>query len=137
MIKRYEFRTAKGSIVKLAVDVEHITTETADADGYKVEIPADIWVRKIIEFSVNGEVSKRADFTYHGKDRVIKYGEVTQKGKTCPLLVLLPKDIVEDIFGEEARAAKARIRQELEADRKYQNRRKAIEDAMTLGGDTW
>lgn len=137
MIKRYEFTTAKGSSVKLAVELEHITSDTADADGYKVEIPADVWIRKIVEFSVNGEVSKRADFTYYGKDRVIKYGEVTQKGKACPLLVLLPKDIVKDIFGEESQKAKARVRQELEADRKYQNRRKAIEDAMTLGGDTW
>lgn len=109
MKKHFEWTTPKGANVELTVDIEHITKRSTSADGDVVEIDCDEWIRTVETFKLNGieQPMKKLD-----SNRNAVIGNQTKRNI---IGVLLPDDIIEEIFGEERRARKERLDRELAA----------------------
>ena len=55
MTKTFSWKTARGADVEMNVTVEHVKTETINADGHKMEVACSKWIRKINSMKVNGK----------------------------------------------------------------------------------
>lgn len=105
------FKTARGANIELTT--EHITSEIINADGHKVEVKADRIVIK--EVKVNGESHMGVLIDYKGQ-KVIRFG---YNGNN-PLLIAIPADVYEAVWGEYDRRVEENARRNIEADRKYE-----------------
>lgn len=122
MTKTYEWTTPRGAKITATITVNHITRKTINADGHKVEVNCDEWTRSIDEMTINGKPTAMRKLHYEQNTDCILTGYC---GKDR-LLVALPADVVEDIYGEERRERAARQARSDAADREYEAHRNAI-----------
>lgn len=112
--------------MELTVDVKHITTETVNADGFDMDVKCDKWQRNITECRVNGKDTARKELCY---ERGMSCVLVGYQGKNR-ILIALPKDVEEAIYGEERKAAKEKEARRAEVEKAYQAHREMMRKAM-------
>ncbi|HWS42101.1 MAG TPA: hypothetical protein VN421_03325 [Pseudoflavonifractor sp.] len=126
MTNTYTWTTAKGAAIEATITVTHITTETVDADGYKVDVKCDRWQRTVDSITVNGNATKLRELW-------------NEKGTACllidrigkdRLLIVIPTDVVTAIYGEEREVTARRIKAARAADAEYTASYNRIKKAM-------
>lgn len=122
----YKWTTPRGANVELTVDVQHITTKTVSADGFDLDVKCDEWHRNITECRVNGKATERKELCY---ERGMSCVLVGYQGKNR-ILIALPKDVEEAIYGEERKAAKEKEARRAEVEKAYQAHREMMRKAM-------
>lgn len=128
MDKTYKWTTAKGAEVEMTIVVEHITKETVFSDGWHGEIKCNHWYREITLMRVNGKQTKLKQlWNEKGMECVL----IERIGKDR-VLVLLPKEVEEEIYGEERRDIEERTRRSIALEKEYWAERKKVEDAMNM-----
>lgn len=120
MTKTYTWKTPRGAQIEATIRVEHETTAKTSADGWEMEVKCDSWFRIVEDMKVNGRATKMMELTKYGDQDCIM---IDKAGKD-KVLVAIPADVVEDLFGEERRTEKAideandRLEEKMEAHRK-------------------
>ena len=128
MKKSYKWMTPRGAKVEAVINVDHITTETVSADGFEVEVSCNKWSYSVDSITVNGKPTKRKEFwTESGKRCIL----IDMIGKDR-LLVALPKEIEEDIYGEEREMGRKAYERAVKIEKKLDDERKAVEKMMNL-----
>lgn len=122
----FAWTTARGAKVELSVEVRHITTETVNADGVAVAVKCDKWEREVTECRLNGKDTALKELWNERGTRCILIG---RRGKDR-ILVALPKDVEEAIYGEERKAAKEKEVRRAEVEKAYQAHREMMRKAM-------
>lgn len=122
----YKWTTARGANVELAVDVKHITTETINADGFDMDVKCDKWQRSVSKCLVNGKATALKELCYERGMCCVLIG---RQGRDR-ILVALPKDVEEAIYGEERKAAKEKEARRAEVEKSYQAHREMMRKAM-------
>lgn len=122
----YKWTTPRGANVELTVDVQHITTKTVSADGFDLDVKCDEWHRNITECRVNGKSTARKEFWH---ERGMCCVLVGYQGKNR-ILIALPKDVEEAIYGEERKAVKEKEARRAEVEKAYQAHREMMRKAM-------
>lgn len=122
----YKWTTARGANVELTVDVKHITTEKASADGFDLDVKCDKWHRSVSECLVNGKATALKELCYERGMCCVLIG---RQGKDR-ILVALPKDVEEAIYGEERKEAKEKEARRAEVEKAYQAHREMMRKAM-------
>ena len=122
----FAWTTARGANVELTVDVKHITTETVNADGFEMDVKCDKWQRSVSECRVNGKATALKELCY---ERGMCCVLVGYQGKNR-ILIALPKDVGEAIYGEERKAAKEKEARRAEIEKDYQAHREMMRKAM-------
>jgi hypothetical protein len=111
--KSFDWTTQKGSKITVTIEINHITEKEVNLDGDKFTTKTSAWTYRIASLSINGK-SEKGELSYYQGNRAIKYGEIKQAGKLCPLLVLVPENVVKEVYGTE----QAEIAEKAEASRK-------------------
>ena len=119
------FKTQRGSTVELVT--EHITSEIINADGHEVSVKCD--KIEITELKINGK-KEIATLTEYQGHKVLNYGCQTIKGKKHQMLVLIPTDVYDKVWGEYDKRISDRIKTEIEAENKYQAHHNAVKKMM-------
>ena len=117
--------TAKGA--KIELTTEHVTTEIIELDGHKASVKADRI--EIINCTVDGE-EVIAKLTRYQNKNVLNYGTAKAKGITRPLLILVPDNVYETVWGEYDRRVTARAIADMETEGKYQKNYNRVLKAM-------
>ncbi len=112
--------------MELTVDVKHITTKEINADGHIFDVKCDEWHRSVSECRVNGKATALKELCY---ERGMSCVLVGRQGKDR-ILVALPKDVEEAIYGEERKAAKEKETRRAEVEKAYQAHREMMRKAM-------
>lgn len=128
MEKTYKWTTAKGAEVEMTIVVEHITKETVFSDGWHGEIKCNRWHREIIDMKLNGNPTKLKQLWNEKGMECVLIGKVG----IDRLLVVLPDEIKEEIYGEENREFKEKMERSLKIEKEYWAERKMVEDAMNM-----
>lgn len=103
--KTYNWTTQRGAKISATITVEHITTKIADADGFKLPVKCSEWVRTVNCLTVNGKETEMHELYNERGTRCILIGRV---GKDR-VLVALPADVVDSVYGEEIAENKRKI----------------------------
>lgn len=114
-VNDFEWVTPKGAKIEATIVVEHITREIIDSDGFKIVGNCDEWRRNVENFAINGsETDLKELWNEHGI-RCILYG---RHGRDR-LLVALPKNVEEAVYGEETEALKHQLAAAAESEKAY------------------
>lgn len=124
-MKTNTWTTAKGAKIELVT--EHKTTEEVDLDGHKATIKVD--AIEIVSCKVSGKEVNAKLTSYQGK-KVLDFGTTKINGVTHPLLILIPSDIYENVWGEYDRRFDAETKAELKAHSEYQQHYNKVIKAM-------
>lgn len=125
MIKTNNWLTAKGS--KIILTTQDITSEVIDLDGHKATVNCDRI--DIVKCTVDGNEQRVSLHHYQGKN-VLHMGYKTIDGTKHPLMILIPDDVYEDIWGNYNRRFAAELKAQLKADESYQDNYNKILKAM-------
>lgn len=117
--------TAKGSKIELTTECH--TSEIIDLDGHKVTVKADRI--DVVNCTVNGQKVNATLTKYQGKN-VLNYGTTKVNGTTHPLMILMPDNVYQAIWGEYDRRIKEQAMAEIKAEAKYQENRNKVLKAM-------
>lgn len=104
MTKTYHWTTPRGAKIAATITSEHVTHDIVDADGYKIEVKCDRWDYRVDDITVNGKPTELKRLWIEDGKRCILIG---MRGKDR-ILVALPADVEQDVYGEEKAHAKAR-----------------------------
>lgn len=126
MTKTYNWTTPRGAAIQATISVEHITRETISADGCPVEVSCDRWQRTVDSMTVNGQPTELKELYTEGNKQCILIKCVGNDR----LLVALPSDVEDDIYGEERRSNEAKAAIRAEEDAKYEAHREMMRKAM-------
>ena len=126
MTKTYTWTTPKGAEIEATIRVEHKTRTKTSADGWEMEIKCDDWFRVIEDMKVNGKATKMMELTRYCDQDCIMIDKV---GKDR-VLVAIPAEVIEELFGEERRNAKARDEANDRLEEKMEAHRKAVYNMM-------
>lgn len=128
MTETYTWTTQRGAIISATITVNHITTKTVNADGFKFEVPCSEWERTIDSLTVNGKTTKLKEFYLERGEECILFDRI---GKDR-LLIAIPENVKEAIYGEE-RAETARKYEAYEkAMQQYEEQKDIVEQALEL-----
>lgn len=122
----FAWTTARGAKVELSVNVKHITTDTVNADGLAVEVKCDKWEREVTECRLNGKDTTLKELWSERGTACILIG---RRGKDR-ILVALPKDVEEAIYGEERKAEKEKEARAKKVNSAYDAHREMMRKAM-------
>ena len=128
MTNTYKWTTPNGAKVEAVITVEHITSEHRDLDGIGYEAKCNYWRRSVESVTVNGKATKMRELSrYAGKSVIVV--DMVNRNK---VMVALPEDVDNTIFGEEreanARKLNSEIKVEKEFNRRYAAVRRAVDD---------
>lgn len=126
MTKTYTWTTPKGAKVDMTVTVNHITRETINADGNRIEVACDRWERTVDACKVNGKDTAMKMLAYANGIRAII---IDRKGRQ-DIGAALPEDVIEGIYGEEAAANAAKLDAAIKAENEYEAHRAKVLKAM-------
>lgn len=132
MTKTYNWTTAHGSKVEMNITVEHVTSETAYADGMNIEVKCDRWTRLINTMLVNGKETAQKELGVYIEGRQNKETKIVRigrKGKDY-LMVAIPEEIADEIYGEEAKADKEKWEKARATEKAYDDHRAMMKKAM-------
>jgi hypothetical protein len=122
MVKKYSYKTPRGATVDLSIKINHITKETVDLDGHKVEVEADTYTYSVQSITVNGQ---KYNGQFYGND--IKVG---MQGNQ-PILVAIPPRVQEDYKAEENEKTSKKIEKMIATEKKYNEHREMMKRAMS------
>lgn len=126
MTKTYTWTTPKGAKIEATITTKHITRKTVSADGWPVEVKCSEWFYTLDDLKVNGKATKMKELSqYAGQDCII----IDKVGKDT-VMAAIPADVSEEIYGEKRREVEARIKANIELDRKMEEHRQAVYDMM-------
>lgn len=125
MEKKFSWVTPKGAKIDATFWVEHITRKTVDADGWKCEVDADEWFRECTAMTINGKPQ-----AMHNLDNIHKRVVVGRQGRQ-EIGAVLPADVLEGLYGDERRAAEAKLKCELAAEAAYNAHYERVRKAMS------
>ncbi len=132
MTSTYTWTTPRGANVEAVITVEHITREHRDLDGIGYEAECNRWIRTVERMTVNGQPTKMKALGYYNAQHVITIDRIKRGHVYDSVMVALPADVVEALFGEEkadkARRDAAAERAEAEYQRHYQAVKKMMDD---------
>lgn len=126
MKKSYKWTTPRGAKIEATITVEHITRKTVSADGWDMEVSCNEWYRRVDAITVNGKPTKRKELWTEGNTRCILIDMI---GKDR-LLVALPKEVEEDIYGEEREVNRKAHERAVEIEKQLDDQRRAVEKMM-------
>lgn len=115
MKMNFEWTTPKGAKIAATFAVNHITSETVNADGHKIEVKANRWEREVVSLTVNGKATEMHHLTYYSGTSAIQIGKV---GKS-PVLVAIPADVVDALYNDQRKADMAELAQAEKTEREY------------------
>jgi len=124
MIKNYSYKTQRGSVVELAIEVIHVIEETNLAD-HNFTNKVSKYEYKVLSITVAGK-SYNGTFTNLACD--IKVG---MQGNQ-PILVAVPKEIVADFHQEERVEVELKVNKFMSAEKKYQEEKAITTRAMNM-----
>lgn len=124
-MKTDNWETERGA--KIELTTEHITSEIIDLDGDKAEVKADRI--RIVELKVNGVNHQATLQNYQGK-KVLNFGEKAINGKIHPLMVLIPDNTYQEIWGEYDKRQNTKLEAGLKADAEYQKHYNKVKKMM-------
>ncbi len=126
MTKTYTWKTPRGAEIEATIRVEHCTSRNTSADGWEMEVKCDEWFRLVEDMKVNGKATKMMELTkYLDQDCIM----IDKVGKD-KVLVAIPAEVVEELFGEERRGKKAREEANDRLEEKMEAHRKAVYNMM-------
>lgn len=126
MTKTYTWTTARGAKIVATITSEHITRETAYADGYNIEIDCSKYSYHVDSLTVNGKATELKELWM-------------EKGKNCILigrrgadriLVLIPDDVCAQVYGEEREENRRKLAAAEKADAAYKAHCEMMRKAM-------
>lgn len=126
MTKTYNWTTPRGAKIAATITVEHITTKTVDADGFKVPVKCSEWMRSVDSMTVNGKETKRHELYNERGTRCILIDRV---GKDR-VLVALPSDVVDAVYGEEIDENKRKLDRAIKVENAVAAHRAAVYKMM-------
>lgn len=126
MTKTYTWTTPKGAEIVATITTEHITRETVDADGFKVEVNCSRYDYSVDAMTVNG---KPTDLKQLWTERGVNCILIAYQGKNR-VLAAIPDDIAAEIYGEERAEAAARLERSMAAEAAYNAHREMMRRAM-------
>lgn len=126
MTQTYTWTTPKGAEIVATITTEHITRETVDADGFKVEVNCSRYDYSVDAMTVNG---KPTDLKRLWTERGVNCILIAYQGKNR-VLVAIPDDIAAEIYGEERAEAAARLERSMAAEAAYNAHREMMRRAM-------
>jgi len=113
MKKNYTYKTQKGSEIKLEVEINHITEEENLAD-HNFTNKVSRYEYKVASITANGK-------SFSGKFIDLAYNiKIGQQGNQ-PILVTVPKEILDDFMADEAAEAKIKVDKMIAVEKKYQD----------------
>lgn len=108
MTSTYKWTTTRGAKIIATITAEHITRETISADGWTIEVDCDRWMYHVDSLTVNGRHTKLQELRFEcNRDCIL----IDRIGKD-KVLVALPEDVVEAVYGEERSAKRRKSRKE-------------------------
>lgn len=126
MTKTYAWTTAKDAEIVATITTEHITRETVDADGFKVEVNCSRYDYSVDAMTVNGNPTDLKElWTERGVNCIL----IAYRGKNR-ILVAIPDDIAAEIYGEERAEAAAKLERSIAAEAAYNAHREMMRRAM-------
>ena len=126
MTKTYSWTTPRGAKISATITVEHITTKVVDADGFKVETKCSEWRRSVDSMTVNGKAAKLHELYTERGTRCILIDRI---GKDR-VLVALPADVVNAVYGEEIAENKLRLERADRVEKSVSAHREAVYKMM-------
>lgn len=127
MTKTYAWTTARGAKVVATITSEHITHETAYADGYNIEVACSKYSYRVEDITVNGKPTAYKELWWEKGMQTIL---IDRRGADR-ILVLIPDDICAEIYGEEREENRRKMAAAEKADAAY----KAYHDMMRKAMD--
>ena len=124
-MKKTNWTTERGA--KIELTTQDITEETINLDGHEMTVKTD--GIKIANLTINGQSQDATLRRYEGKN-VLHLGEKLINGKSHPLMVLIPNNIYDEVWGAYDKRRTERIEAEIVAEKKYQTNYKNVMDAM-------
>ena len=115
MTHTYNWTTARGAKISATITVTHITRDTAYADGFNIEVSADRWERTVDSMTVNGKPTKLRELYNERGTKCILSDRI---GKDR-ILVALPSDVEEAIYGEERLESARKLDAAIKAEKEY------------------
>lgn len=127
MTKDYTWTTPRGAKVAMTITIEHITSREINDEAGQMTVKCNHWHREITALTVNGKATaaKRLDY-YNGVDCIF----VGKQGKNS-LYIAIPDAIVDEIYGEERAAAKAKAEKAAKLDKWYEDHCAMMRKAMS------
>ena len=126
MEKTFAWTTARGTKISATITVEHVTRDTINSDGFKVEVDCNKWFRQVDAMTVNGKPTELKElWDEAGKQCIL----IARKGKDR-VLVALPADVENAIYGEEREYNRKRMKYNLDLEKKMDAERERILKAM-------
>ncbi len=126
MTKTYKWETPNGNKIEMTIVVEHITEDIAYADGWNIPICCDYWKRDIVTMKVNGKNTELKELYLEGNiDCVL----IDRMGKDR-LLVAIPPEIVNEVYGEERKTEHENLKKELLAAKEFEKHQERIYKMM-------
>ena len=126
MTETYKWTTTRGAKIEATITVNHITRETVDADGFKINVNCDEWQRTVDKMMVNEKPAKTAELTYEQGMYCILIDRI---GKNR-VLVAIPQNVVDAIYGEQNRAIASQLEAAHKFEKKLDAHRAMVEKAM-------
>lgn len=133
MIKSYGWTTPSGNRIEVDIDCEHVTRETRDLDGWKVETSCDYWLREVKTLRINGKQTAAMLSTYEGEN-VIEFFPAGVNDKTRRLIAL-PDYVEQELFEQERRDRATKDERIAKAEERYEARYNAVIKAMDTEPD--
>lgn len=126
MTKTYTWTTARGAKIVATITSEHITRETAYADGYNIEVDCSKYSYRVDSLTVNGKATELKALWWENGMRCILIG---RRGADR-ILVLIPDDVCAQVYGEEREENHRKMAAAEKADAAYEAHCEMMRKAM-------
>ena len=122
----YKWTTPRGAKIEATITVEHVKHTLRSLDGWTTDDTHDHWFRRVDAITMNGKPTAEKTLTGYCSMDCIRIGTMGKR----PMVVQLPENVVEEVFGEERRIKSERINKTLAFERKYDAQVRALNKMM-------
>lgn len=122
--KTFCWKTPKGNIVDMTIEIAHTTEKDVNADGHTVTVPTSEYKYTVLCFAMNGEKKEVREYRHHVGH--ICYG---YQGKDR-LMVAIPAEIMTEIKKAETDELNAKYASIDKAENEYQAHCDMMKKAM-------
>lgn len=126
MTKTFKWETPKGAKMEMTVSIERVTSEVINADGHEIECSCDRWERRVESCKINGTDTGRKELGIVCGVRAVLIG---RSGKQ-DIAAALPADVVDAIYGDEARANEEKLERAIALEKKVEAEREMMRKVM-------
>lgn len=122
MTKTYAWTTARGAKIDCTITAEHITSKTVNADGHEIETTCSEYRYSVNSLKIKGKENAEKRLSMYRNENVIVADN--------KIMVLVPKNIANEIYGDERAEMDSAIKASARADAKYAAHCKMMRRAM-------